>query len=156
MSRGVTSKGELGTVVDDSTLFELGSVTKTLTGVALAQAVVAGDVRLEQSIGDLLPVSIRFPDEVRSISVGALATHTAGLPSSPPSVSFVASLFKKHPFGGVTDRDAFESLSQLTGEEPLAGDYSYSNFAFMVLGRLIEEATGTSYARLIEAGAGNA
>lgn len=150
VSRGVTSKDDHGTDVDDSTLFELGSLTKTFTGLALAQAVADGQMRLDQPIGELLQASLQFPDAVKSITIEAVATHTAGLPSNPPSVSFLASLFKKHPFGGVTDHDAFESLSQMQFEEPLAGEYSYSNFGFMLLGRLIEEGTGESYARLIQ------
>ncbi|MEJ2240158.1 MAG: serine hydrolase [Gemmatimonadales bacterium] len=148
--RGVTSKDDHGTDVDDSTLFELGSVTKTFTGVALAQAVVDRQMSLDQPIAELLPASQQLPDAVRSITIGALATHTAGLSSNPPSVSFLASLFKKHPFGGVTDRDAFESLSQIQFEESVAREYNYSNFGFMLLGRLIEEGTGEGYARLIE------
>jgi CubicO group peptidase (beta-lactamase class C family) len=152
VSRGVRSKSDPTLLVDDSTMFELGSLTKAFTGVALAQAVLDGHISLEQSIGELLPPSIAFPDPVRSIPVGALATHSAGLPSDPPSVSFVSRTFRENPFGRVTDRQAFESLAKVEVPEVVGRQYSYSNFGFMLLGRLLEEATGVSYARLIEEG----
>jgi len=147
--RGVRSKTNSARLVDDSTMFELGSATKTFTGVALAQAVLQGRISLDQPIGDFLPPTMAFPDRVRSIRVGALATHSAGLPGDPPSVSFVSRTFRQNPFGQVTDRQAFESLAEL--EDDLSGSgYRYSNFGFMVLGRLLEEATGVRYGRLIE------
>lgn len=152
VSRGVISKGDPTRPVDDATLFELGSITKTFTGVALAQAVLDGQISLEQPIGDFLPTSMAFPDEVRSIPVGALATHSAGLPGDPPSVSFVSRNFAKNPFGRVTDRQAFESLAEVRIPEALSREYSYSNYGFMLLGQLLEEATGVPYARLIEEG----
>ena len=150
VSRGVRSKSDPTVFVEESTLFELGSVTKTFTGVALAQAVLDGRISLEQPIGDFLPTSIAFPDQVLAIPVGALATHTAGLPSDPPSVSFITRTFRKNPFKQVTDRQAFESLAELEAQVGSGREYSYSNFGFMILGRLLEEATGIPYARLIE------
>ena len=150
--RGVGSKRDPASLVGDSTLFELGSVTKTFTGIALAQAVLGGRISLEQPIGDFLPASTAFPAHVRSISVGHLATHTGGLPSNPPSVSFLARNFRKNPFNQVTARQAFASLAALEPQGGPEPEYRYSNFGFMILGRLLEEATGITYARLIENG----
>jgi CubicO group peptidase (beta-lactamase class C family) len=152
VSRGVRSKSDPTLLVDDSTMFELGSLTKAFTGVALAQAVLDGGISLEQPIGDFLPTSIAFPDPVRSIPVEALATHSSGLPADPPSVSFVSRTFRENPFGRVTDRQAFESLAEVEVREAVGRQYSYSNFGFMLLGRLLEEATGVRYPRLIEEG----
>lgn len=152
MFRGVRSKADSTLLVDGSTMFELGSATKTFTGVALAQAVLNGRTSLEQPIGDLLPTSLSFSDRVRSIRIGALATHSAGLPNDPPSVSFVSRVFRKNPFGQVTDRQAFESLAELEAHGTSGSDYRYSNFGFMLLGRLLEEAAGAHYAQLIEEG----
>lgn len=152
VSRGVTSKAEPNVLVDDSTMFELGSLTKAFTGVALAQAVLGGQLGLDQPIGDLLPPSMSFPDHVRSIPVGALATHSAGLPSNPPSVSFLSRSFRPNPFGQVTDRQAFESLAEVEAKEVSRQEYRYSNFGFMLLGRLVEQATGARYSSLIEGG----
>lgn len=148
--RGVLARHDSSALVGDSTLFELGSLTKTFTGIVLAQAVLADRVDLDQPIGGLLPDEPGFPASVRSLTLGALATHTAGLPGNPPSVSLVSRLFRKHPFGGVTDLRAFESLAALGDEADPGRAYAYSNYGYMLLGRLLEEATATSYAELVE------
>lgn len=149
VSRGVKSKNDPGGPVSRETLFELGSITKTFTGVMLAQADMDGHLSLEQPIGALLPPSIHFPESVKSIPVGALATHSAGLPRNPPSLSFFARTFRKNPVGRVTDRQAFEDLAKIEVEGPAGRKYEYSNFGFMLLGRLIQEATGMDYGRSI-------
>lgn len=149
VSRGVKSKSDPTGRVGDETLFELGSVTKTFSGVALAQAVLDGDMSLEQPLGSLLPPSIQFPEGVRSIPVEALATHSAGLPRNPPSLSFVSRTFRKNPVARVTARQAFESLAGVEVDEPAGRGFAYSNFGFMLLGQLVQEATGVSYPDLI-------
>lgn len=155
VSRGVKSKSDSRGLVGDETVFELGSITKTFTGVALAQAVLDGHISLEQPIGDFLPPSIQFPEKVQSIPVGALATHSAGLPRNPPSLSFLSQTFRKNPVGRVTERQAFESLAGVAADGPVGRDYEYSNFGFMLLGRLVQEATGVGYGRLIARLAGS-
>ena len=150
VSRGVKSLDDPELLVDDETLFEIGSVTKTFTGVALAKAVLDGRTSLGQPIGDLLPTSIAFPEHVRSLSVGALATHSSGLPRNPPSLSLFSEIFRKNPVGRVTEQQAFESLARVPDQGMSSAEFGYSNFGFMLLGRLVEEATGLSYARLIE------
>ena len=154
VARGVASRRDPAQLVHDSTMFEVGSITKTFTGVALAQAVLDGEANLEQSIASLLPDSTALSPAGRSITLGHLATHTAGLPSNPPSVSFLSglSLFGEFPFGSVSDTVAFASLARVTDEMPpsTVGTYGYSNFGFMLLGRLLEEATKRDYAELVE------
>jgi CubicO group peptidase (beta-lactamase class C family) len=150
VSRGVASKSDSTRLVNDSTLFEIGSITKPFTGVALAQAMLDGRLSLEQPIGEVLPASITLPDEVASISIEALATHSAGLPRNPPSLSLLSEMFRRNPLGQVTDRHAFESLADLRIRASGQPEYGYSNFGFMLLGRLLEEAAGVRYARLIE------
>ena len=58
----------------------VGSVSKTLIGVALLQAAAAGQLRLDQPVNELLPFAVRnpyFPN--RPITLRHLATMTAGL-----------------------------------------------------------------------------
>ncbi|GAA4004459.1 serine hydrolase domain-containing protein [Hymenobacter fastidiosus] len=58
----------------------VGSVSKTLIGVALLQAAAAGQLRLDQPVNELLPfrvVNPYFPDQ--PITLRHLATMTAGL-----------------------------------------------------------------------------
>jgi len=92
VARGVSSRPDPARIVHDSTLFEVGSITKTFTGVALAQAVLDGAVKLEQPISSLLPDPTNLSPAGNLITLANLATHTAGLPSNPPSISFLSGL----------------------------------------------------------------
>src|SRR5436305_4425501 len=47
--------------VDGDTVFEIGSVTKTFTTLLLQDSVERGEVKLEDSISDYLPKSVRCP-----------------------------------------------------------------------------------------------
>ena len=70
-----------GAAPDENTIFEIGSVTKTFTTLLLAEAVVNGELKLEQPVADLLGPNVVVPkygdDEIRLVD---LATQTSGLP----------------------------------------------------------------------------
>jgi CubicO group peptidase (beta-lactamase class C family) len=68
------------------TLFEIGSITKTFTSLALAVLVGSGTVSLRTPLRDLLPAGIAVPRRDHSeISLEHLARHISGLPRSPNS-----------------------------------------------------------------------
>ncbi|WP_407319217.1 serine hydrolase domain-containing protein [Isoptericola halotolerans] len=78
-STGRTSLPD-GATPDARTRFEIGSITKTFTGLSLARAVTAGRLDLDTPVGELV-------DEVAGLGRGGvevtlrhLATHTSGLP----------------------------------------------------------------------------
>jgi D-alanyl-D-alanine-carboxypeptidase/D-alanyl-D-alanine-endopeptidase len=48
-------------VPDGDTVFEIGSITKVFTGTLLAQAVLKGEVRLDDPISRYLPEGITAP-----------------------------------------------------------------------------------------------
>lgn len=63
---------------DAATRFEIGSVTKALTGLLLADAVDRGEVSLDTQVGEVI-------EELRSapaaeVTLRELCTHTSGLP----------------------------------------------------------------------------
>ncbi|WP_369133624.1 serine hydrolase [Modestobacter sp. I12A-02662] len=79
LSRGWAREGS---APDDSALFEIGSVTKAVTGVLLAEMVLRGDVSLEDPLSQHLP----GPQPAwrhRAPTLLELATHRSGLPNTP-------------------------------------------------------------------------
>jgi serine-type D-Ala-D-Ala carboxypeptidase/endopeptidase len=73
-----------GPAPDADTTFEIGSITKTFTALALAQAVVTGRLSLDTPVRDMLPAGTAVPSRNgREITVEQLGRHTAGLPHSP-------------------------------------------------------------------------
>ncbi len=46
----------------DTTLFRIGSITKTFTWIALMKAVEAGKIGLDDPVNDYLPPELQIPD----------------------------------------------------------------------------------------------
>jgi CubicO group peptidase (beta-lactamase class C family) len=74
--------------LDEHTIFEIGSVSKTFTALLLADAVVRGEVQLEQPVAQLLPPGTVVPSrDGRQITLEHLGTHRSGLPRMPDNFS---------------------------------------------------------------------
>src|SRR5688572_2905273 len=71
------------TPVTKDTLFEIGSITKVFTGIALAQQVEAGELKLDQPVASLLPKEFGISPEAQAVTLGQLSTHTSGFPRLP-------------------------------------------------------------------------
>lgn len=65
------------------TIFQIGSVTKTLTTLLLAEMVTRGEIGLDDPAQDHLPDGWQMPRRGRAITLRDLATHQSGLPSMP-------------------------------------------------------------------------
>ena len=67
--------------VNENTLFNIGSITKTFTTLLLADMVKQGLVNLTDPIERYLPSSVKVPEfNGQKITLEHLATHTSGLP----------------------------------------------------------------------------
>ncbi len=123
--------------VTSDTEYEIGSLTKVFTALLLADAVQAGKVTLDASIG--------APFEGSAVTYRQLATHTSGLPRIAADFSATDPL----------DPYASENLEALVssfraaapGAKPSAS--AYSNFGFAVLGQAVAGAWGRPYGDLL-------
>ena len=138
----VTVGGHGGTGPDS--VFQIGSVTKGLTGLLLADLDARGQVSLADRATDYLPGA--SPGRVTLLD---LATHTSGLPRLPPGLRRYALLRPHDPYAwypaGWFLREARRSLAAAPGGQP----YLYSNYGFGLLGYLLAQAAGTGYERLL-------
>jgi CubicO group peptidase (beta-lactamase class C family) len=57
-------------VPDDDTVFEIGSITKVFTGMLLAQAVLNGEVKLDDPISLYLPEGVVALESILFILIG--------------------------------------------------------------------------------------
>ena len=134
-----------GAAVDETTLFEIGSVGKLFTALLLADAVERGDVSLEDPIDNDLPPQVVPPSQAgRPIRYQDLATHTSGLPAIPENLDPAD---WDNPYADYTVEKLYEAISnrQLT----TLGAYAYSNLGFGLLGHLLELRYGASYEELV-------
>lgn len=135
---------------EPETRFEVGSITKGLTGMLLADAIDRGEVSLDTTVGDLLPGE--EGTQFGSISLKELCTHTSGLPRMPRGpFTFLRGarflLLGTHPYRGMTARGLLRAAARqrLRGR----GEYSYSNVGGAVLGLLLALRAGADYGPLI-------
>ncbi len=133
--------------VDEGADLEIGSVSKALTGLLLAdarhRAVVGDDTRL----GELLDVG----DRVGAVTLGSLATHRSGLPRLAAGSSLRGSwdfhVHGRNPYG----EDLGTALAQVR-RTPLGRSVPrYSTIGFMLLGHALAAAEGVTYRELLTA-----
>jgi CubicO group peptidase (beta-lactamase class C family) len=135
---GVYGRGESAFFIQDAdpnTVFEVCSVTKALTGVLLADAVVRHRMRLEDEAQSHVRQLTLPTDPGGPIRVGHLATYSAGFPWQPTN-------FVSKREGGYT-RDAWASFVQGFNLPYAPGTgFEYGNVGFAVLGDLLAEDAG--------------
>lgn len=121
------------------TKFNLGSMNKMFTAVAIAQLVERGALSLDAPLADYLP-DFSDADSARKIHIEHLLTHSSGL----------GSYFVEEFWSGARAR--FRSLEDfmalVEGQSPAFEPGTarrYSNTGYLVLGRVIEVVTGQDY-----------
>lgn len=135
---------------DAETRFEIGSVTKALTGMLLACAIERGEVTMDSAVADVFH---ELSDtDLGAVTVRQLCTHCSGLPRLPRSpVLFtrvvLLALLGLDPYRGTSP----QVVLRLAAGQRLhgTGRYRYSNLGAAVLGQLLAAAAGTTYSALL-------
>jgi CubicO group peptidase (beta-lactamase class C family) len=139
--RGLADR-ERGQRVDQSTLFHYGSITKTLTAIAIMQLRDRGELSLDDRIVRWVPELRRMHDPygmMDSITIRMLLSHSAGFQNPT------------WPYGNGEPWEPFEptTWNQLVAMMPYqtllfrpGSRYSYSNPGFIYLARVIEDISG--------------
>jgi CubicO group peptidase (beta-lactamase class C family) len=124
----------------DSTSFELGSISKVLVGVMLADAARRGEVSLEDPVAKYLPSDWSLPTfEGKPIRLIHLATHSTGLPLMPDNW--------RH--GDYTREQLKAALAVAKLPFEPGRDYVYSNFGAALIALSLEARTGQSWGTLL-------
>ncbi|WP_314245165.1 serine hydrolase domain-containing protein [Streptomyces kutzneri] len=134
------------------TLFEIGSVTKAFTALALARLASAGTVGLDEPLGDLLPAGTAVPSrDGRPITLQHLATHTSGLPRLPKGMLLQALLrpSKPDPYADCTADALLSGLARTRLGATPGKRFRYSNLGAGLLGLALARRAGTEYEALI-------
>lgn len=131
-----------GTAAPDS-IFEIGSVTKTITGLLLAQMVEEGKVKLDQPVRGLLPPGTVLKPPGAEVTLLDLATHHSGLPWIPDNLN-TAHLDQYHA------ADLYGYIGKHGLAKPSNAHFVYSNLGFGLLGQALANRAGTTYAELVQ------
>jgi CubicO group peptidase (beta-lactamase class C family) len=131
---------------DEHADVELGSVSKGITGFLWRDALARGEVAPDAVLGDHLDV----PPHLSGITLGALATHTSGLPRLAGGSEVVRRTWELWSHGRNPYReDVAGLLAQLEDVKVGKPGPAYSNLGFELLGHAVAGATGRAYADLV-------
>jgi serine-type D-Ala-D-Ala carboxypeptidase/endopeptidase len=143
---GKTSNATNAISVNEITLFDIGSITKTFTTTILADMVNNGTVNLDDPIEKYLPPTVRVPTyNGNKITLEDLATHTSGLPDYPPNLQ--VSNITTYP--NYTRQQMYESLSNVTLTRVPGSHFQYSDLGMALLGDVLASKVGMSYEGLV-------
>ena len=125
--------------ISTQTNLNVGSIAKLFTAVAIGELVDAGKIALGDSLSKYLP---SYPKPMGDrITIAMLLAHTAGTGDylTDPGYARV-----KDSFGSLDDLIAAVDTSVPAGTVPGAV-YKYSNTGYLLLGAVIEKASGRDY-----------
>lgn len=147
---GIVQHGErrvfaFGTAKPDS-IFEIGSITKTFTGLILAQMVEQGLVKLDEPVRDLLPVGTVAKPQGAEVSLLDLTTQHSGLPRMPDN-------FKPanpdNPYADYGAGNLYQYISEHGLEKVGSPKFLYSNLGVGLLGQALSNRAGVPYPTLL-------
>lgn len=126
------------------TKFRLASVTKQFTAMLILQLSEKGKLKLDGKISDYLP---DYPkDNGNRITIYQLLTHTSGVPNYTSLPDF----FQRHARNPYSPKDFLPVFSELPLEFEPGSAFKYSNSGYFILGAIIEQVTGMSYAKALQ------
>ncbi|HEX2915697.1 MAG TPA: serine hydrolase domain-containing protein [Chloroflexia bacterium] len=144
--RGFGRERPGGEAPTSRTPFFIGSLTKSITALAVMQLVEAGKLELDASVQRYLPW-FRVVDAEASarITVRHLLNQTSGLPTSAGEIALAN--FDNSP--GASERQA-RALTTLVLKRPVGAECEYSNTNYSLLGLIIEAVCGESYEEYLQ------
>ncbi len=142
-----TTADKDGREPDGETLLRIGSITKVMTGLTLAQLAAEGRVALTDPVSEHLDWQVTWPTrEGRGMRLLDLATHAGGLPREmevPPGP----------PDDPNANHDEAAFVSFLNGDPliyPPGGGILYSNVGFDILAQALGQAAGKPFDQVLE------
>ena len=128
------------------TPFFIGSLTKSITALAVMQLVEAGKVELDTPVQRYLPwFRVADPDISAQMTVRHLLNQTSGFSSTAGSIV----LADMDGDEGASERQV-RALSTFKITRPVGTKFEYSNINFNILGLIVEVVSGEKYAGYIQ------
>jgi hypothetical protein len=139
----VMQEGKITIYGDEDALYQIGSMTKAFTGLAVLKLINEKVLSEDDIISDHIKgFTAYYEKEARDITIGQLLTHTSGYTNKETDYP---SALEGMSLRAWTDTISGSELSFAPGT-----GYSYSNVNYNLLGAVIEESTGLSYKEYME------
>ncbi|MBK9270894.1 MAG: serine hydrolase [Saprospiraceae bacterium] len=137
---------EKKTMVDSSTVFEIGSITKIFTAELAEILSQKGIIDWQKSVADYMMEDCK-QEEFSHVTLLDLASHHSGLPRLP-KVFLDKMKDECRPYESLTEQDLLDYLQK--PEEITDKNYQYSNLGFGILGMILERVSMKSFDQLLK------
>ena len=134
---------ELGVPLSADHVFRLGSITKQYTAAAILLLEERGELSVDDPITKYLP---DYPTHGHEITIEHLLTHTSGIYNYTDVPGYMDQPVRRD----VTTTELVGMFRDLDMEFAPGERWDYSNSGYVLLGAIIEEASGRSYADFME------
>ena len=132
--------------LDEHTLFEIGSVTKTFTSAVLAELAMQGKVHLSDPVQKYLPGSVRVPSKNgKQITLLDLATQHSGLPRLATNMQGGSD----DPYATYSADQLYEFLNSYALTRDPGDRFEYSNLGFGLLGFALARDVDMPYGAMV-------
>ncbi|MFC3194957.1 serine hydrolase domain-containing protein [Marinicella sediminis] len=131
---------------DTGTVYEIGSISKTFTGLLLARMATSSQLSIDDPVEQHWSELVQLRDaNDQPITLKQLSTHTSGLPRVPNNMP----VFGDDPYGSYDRQLMLEALQTI--QPGSAGNrYAYSNLAVGLLGETLANIGRHSFNQLVE------
>jgi CubicO group peptidase (beta-lactamase class C family) len=129
---------ELNVPMKEEMVFNIASMTKQFTAIAVLQLMEQGKLSLQDEITKYLP---DYPINGQKITIENLLTHTAGIPASPPEAMKLLQGERRL----ITLPEIINTFKTRPLEFAPGTKMVYSNNGYILLGAIIEKVSGISY-----------
>lgn len=127
-----------GAPINNKTLFQAGSITKSFTAMVILKLEAEGKLNIDDPITRYLP---QYP-QWHNVTIRQLLNHTSGI-SNYTSTALFNKIRKETPQAGFTPEQLVKMAGSRMLFEPGQG-WKYSNTNYILAGMIIERVTGSS------------
>jgi D-alanyl-D-alanine carboxypeptidase len=131
--------------VDQDTLYQMGSTSKSFTVAVILQLEAAGKLSIDDPLGKWLPEYPAWKD----VTIRRLLNMTSDIPNYSET-EWMSQACEKDPMRAFTLKElADAAYPSATSQLPVSKGYHYSNTNYVLAGVIAEKATGKSYRDLV-------
>jgi D-alanyl-D-alanine carboxypeptidase len=127
--------------VDQDTLYQMGSTSKSFTAAVILQLEAAGKLSIDDTLGKWLPEYPAWKD----VTIRRLLNMTSGIPNYSET-EWISRAWAEEPARAFTLKELVEAAyPSATNKLPVSKGYHYSNTNYILAAMIAEKATGKSF-----------
>jgi D-alanyl-D-alanine carboxypeptidase len=131
--------------VDQDTLYQMGSTSKSFTAAVILQLEAAGKLSIDDKLGKWLPEYPAWKD----VTIRRLLNMTSGIPNYSET-EWISEAWAKEPTRAFTLKELVEAAyPSATNTLPVSTGYHYSNTNYILAAMIAEKAAGKSFRDLV-------